>query len=202
MDTVLKTLMKERGICRLSGEKANQLTRECLQKALIFLMGEKSFDKISITELVKISGVSRQSFYRNYKSKEDILTDMSVSIRQSVEAFIMDSRYLQDVYQWYYDLFTFIKDNVQSIQLLFQARLHQNDGRNYIPALHEIFRAEIKENYYKLLGYEGAVNAIVTGWFEGGMKEEIADMAKLCSDTFGKIHHELLKESEKRQRMR
>lgn len=67
MDTVLKTLMKERGIYRLSGERANQLTRECLQKALIFLMGEKPFNKISITELVKISGVSRQSFYRNYK---------------------------------------------------------------------------------------------------------------------------------------
>ncbi len=52
---------------------SRQLTKECLQLALVDLMAEKPFEKITVTELVLKSGVSRQSFYRNYESKEDIL---------------------------------------------------------------------------------------------------------------------------------
>ena len=53
----------------LSNKEANKVTRECLQTALIQLMSQKPFEKITITELVRRSGVSRTAFYRNYESK-------------------------------------------------------------------------------------------------------------------------------------
>ena len=43
-----------------SNQEANQITRESIETALLHLM-------------VKKAGVSRNAFYRNYKSKEEIL---------------------------------------------------------------------------------------------------------------------------------
>ena len=70
-----ETELKKRDILRMSNKESNRLTRECLQTALIYLMGQKPFDKISISEIVRRSGVSRTAFYRNYNSKEEVLNE-------------------------------------------------------------------------------------------------------------------------------
>ena len=74
------TAAKRNDALRMSNKESNRFTRECLQTALIYLMGEKSFEKISISELVRRSGVSRTAFYRNYSSKEEILNEACTSI--------------------------------------------------------------------------------------------------------------------------
>lgn len=193
MENILKTLMKERNTYRLSGSEANKLTRECLQKALVCLMGEKEFDKISITELVKTSGVSRQSFYRNYASKEDILTDMWKNIYQKVSEMVTNWNYQENINQWYKDLFTLIKENGTTIKLLVQAKLNRKEGRGVLPALHEFFPTETVEERYCLLAYEGALNAVINEWFVQGMKDDTVYMADLCSKLFGEYHLKLVK---------
>ncbi len=54
-------------------QELNAFIKECITKALINLMGKKSFEDITITELVECAGVSRVSFYRNFESKIDVL---------------------------------------------------------------------------------------------------------------------------------
>lgn len=49
-----------------------RLTREALETALLALLESKELASISISELVKRAGVSRNAYYRNYKSKEAI----------------------------------------------------------------------------------------------------------------------------------
>ena len=56
-----------------SNQEANQITRESIETALLHLMDNKDLPQISISELVRKAGVSRNAFYRNYKSKEEIL---------------------------------------------------------------------------------------------------------------------------------
>lgn len=56
-----------------ANQEMNQLTRESIETALLYLMEKKDLKQISISELVKKAGVSRNAFYRNYKSKEEIL---------------------------------------------------------------------------------------------------------------------------------
>ncbi|MGT2715803.1 TetR/AcrR family transcriptional regulator [Streptococcus respiraculi] len=56
-----------------SNKEINQLTRESIETALLFLLEKKDMRQISISELVRKAGVSRNAFYRNYKSKEEIL---------------------------------------------------------------------------------------------------------------------------------
>lgn len=52
---------------------ANQLVKDRLFSALVDFAGEKDWSKVKVTELIEKSGVARASFYRNFKSAEEII---------------------------------------------------------------------------------------------------------------------------------
>ena len=53
--------------------KTNEAVIESIILSLTDLLEKKRFDDISIVEIITHAGVSRNSFYRNFKSKDDIL---------------------------------------------------------------------------------------------------------------------------------
>ena len=54
-------------------QNLNECVKESITVALLNLMRKKAFSEIKITEIVKLAGVGRTSFYRNFESKEDVL---------------------------------------------------------------------------------------------------------------------------------
>lgn len=54
----------------------HRITVESIQIALLQLLEKKQYVDISIKELVETAGVSRSAFYRNYKSKEDVVESL------------------------------------------------------------------------------------------------------------------------------
>lgn len=53
----------------------NLLVRTWMQQALLRLIEAKSLSDITVTEVTKLAGVSRITFYRNYTELVDILFD-------------------------------------------------------------------------------------------------------------------------------
>ena len=62
--------------------KLNEEVISCIMISMLDLLREKKFEKISIIEIIEHAGVSRNSFYRNFKDKEDILVRYIESITQ------------------------------------------------------------------------------------------------------------------------
>ena len=56
------------------GTKTTDFLKECLSDALIQLMRDKPFEKITINEIADIAGVGRATWFRNYASKSEALT--------------------------------------------------------------------------------------------------------------------------------
>lgn len=57
-------------------KEANMRVKRNITEAMLELMQKKSFSDITITEIIRTARVARVSFYRNYRSKEDILTTL------------------------------------------------------------------------------------------------------------------------------
>lgn len=58
---------------RRNNEESNAFVRSCIEEALVQLMEEKPFERITVTDIARRAGVSRNAYYRNYPSKEAIL---------------------------------------------------------------------------------------------------------------------------------
>lgn len=53
--------------------KTTEFLKECMADALIMLMNEKDFQKITADEITATAGVGRATWFRNFKSKEDAI---------------------------------------------------------------------------------------------------------------------------------
>lgn len=88
-----ETRMDESKMKKGKGDKrkeANLRVKKSITDALFSLMHEKSLSDISITEIIKKSGVARVSFYRNYTSKEDVLVTL---VRDILNQFQEEAEY-------------------------------------------------------------------------------------------------------------
>lgn len=54
-------------------KNTNEIVIESIIQSALDLMKHKCLDDISVTDIVRHAGVSRNSFYRNFNDKEDIL---------------------------------------------------------------------------------------------------------------------------------
>ena len=159
----------------------NQVTRESLSIALIYLMNEKPFNKISITELVQKAGVSRTAFYRNYAGKEDLLREIGNSLISRIEELNLQLRDSRSMYDWCLELLKAIKEHQESYSLFSNAGLSAKmlfDQRSFVDVVYPV--SDRKERYLRIAS-EAAMASVINTWFEEGMKESPEEMAELCA---------------------
>ncbi|MBF6633265.1 MAG: TetR/AcrR family transcriptional regulator, partial [Planococcus sp. (in: Bacteria)] len=51
-------------------------SKSALKEALIFLMDEKEFKSITITEIVQSANLNRGTFYKHYQTQEELLNEL------------------------------------------------------------------------------------------------------------------------------
>ena len=53
-----------------------QKTKERLKEALLSLMKSKKIDRITISEICRVSGINRNTFYQHYSDIRDLLSEV------------------------------------------------------------------------------------------------------------------------------
>ena len=158
---------------------ANQLVKDRLLSALVALMQYKDWSKITVTELIKDSGVARASFYRNFKSIEELveygLHQMTHSYHEGSPSPVEDfhswelMRYKFRFYGEHAALILAFHRAKSSISLLDVVTDCVIEAHGDMPAS-SILKYEL---YY----HAGAFYNMVLCWLEGGAKESPEAMA-------------------------
>ncbi|BCJ93887.1 TetR family transcriptional regulator [Anaerocolumna cellulosilytica] len=168
-----------------SNKETNRLTREAICTALILLIKEQPFLKITITDIVKRAGVSRTAYYSNYNSKQDILVDLVDSLIYEINQKLLP----------YTDEKTGkAKAPKQFIQVLFEVLYKQRDI--YITLLdaqfHNIIldrmndimlqhaRDKSDNNIYRVYFNAGALYNVFTKWIQSKSLKTVDEMTEIC----------------------
>ncbi len=78
--------------------KNSELTVKRIHQAMILLLNEKEFEKISVVDITKRVGINRTTFYLFYSSKEELLFDICSSFLEGyIEKFIQSLKYDEEV---------------------------------------------------------------------------------------------------------
>lgn len=182
-----QTELQKRDVLRLSNEETNRITKECIQSALVVLMSEKPFDKITITEIVKRSGVSRTAFYRNFSSKEDVLSELSDQMLGGITEMVLTAIQEVNPRRLYCDMFRMIQENQTDFDVLLKAGLLQNEYVNVSAYLDKRYADVSPMIRYAVLCWWGALHNLMQDWYLRGMKESIDEMADFCCRIFENI---------------
>jgi len=98
--------------------ESHRLTLEAIQDAIFILLKKHDFSDITVTDIIKKSGVSRSAFYRNFRDKESVIYGFIDSCIEHV-FFNME----RSVYENWVMIFQKVKDNKGKFNLLYKSRL-------------------------------------------------------------------------------
>lgn len=174
-------------------QKKNTLTRECIFTALLLLMEQKPYEEITITDIARKAGVSRMSYYRMYKSKDDILIQYFNDI---FEECLEQIKSMEEMDRFLFTLLIFrtAREYHQLIECLLHAELHTIVLQCFIRyctyLAEHVFAfdmSDIRVDYW-IYGEAGRFSQLIFRWVERGMQETPEEMAKMAvKDFFRKI---------------
>ncbi|MBR2700842.1 MAG: TetR/AcrR family transcriptional regulator [Erysipelotrichaceae bacterium] len=108
---------KQKETLKHNNEESNRVTREAVQDALFMLMKKSDYEEIRITDIIRKSGISRSAFYRNYRTKDDVLRDCIGDMND-----LLFQEFSQDVSENWRSYIRIIRKNRARIELLIKAR--------------------------------------------------------------------------------
>ncbi|WP_158702713.1 TetR/AcrR family transcriptional regulator [Paenibacillus faecalis] len=165
-----------------SNEELKQITKECIIMALVTLMEKKSFNTITIGDIVKKAGVSRMAYYRNFSSKDDILDSLFHKISSELVTCLAPKVLIQDWKGYWQSLFEQIREHAQAYRILIEAH-HGEKILNYLDDfIHDTQCCEtmLASDHYRMVLLAGATYHVLTKWILDGMQESPANMAEVC----------------------
>lgn len=170
----------------------NSFAKQCLMDALLQLMHTKNYDDITITDITERAGVSRMSYYRNYKSKDEILTDyMFRIIKEYAFSISSDFPKLRNGFQTYEHILGSLqylkkyKDYVLCLKKSNHSEILLKGLDFYMLTVTGLMDSESPRKY-ELYYYSGALYNIFLHWIEDGMTEDIEVIASII---FRHIRH-------------
>ncbi|WP_050810371.1 TetR family transcriptional regulator [Desulfitobacterium hafniense] len=163
------------------------LSEALLFKALSELLHKKTIDKLSVTDIIKASGVSRATFYRYYNDKYDLLNSNYKKILENTLFRFDEGIPWQDTQ---YLLYKELKDNLK----LFQNAIRSSDVnslKNYIFNISMDFHLGVlQKNESDIQDWKvrKKIEACVYGnleitviWILEGAKEPIEDLMEVMN---------------------
>ena len=149
-------------------------TRACITKALVKLTQEKALSSISVTELCQAAGVSRMAFYRNYRSKEEVLT---ARLEEVIADYARVTEPLLKAGTLWYDVghlstcFEFFKNNAALMNCLFRCGFTGLLVKSISDFLIGRYGNGTPEGNYILTAFAGSLCACYPLWAKCGFRE-------------------------------
>ncbi|MCQ2486929.1 MAG: TetR/AcrR family transcriptional regulator [Clostridia bacterium] len=163
-------------------------SKKKIAEALIALMNEVPFVKITVKDIVAKAGLTRQTFYHNFETKEEVLKYTMDELFDEMFQFMVDKKIInwEDII-WFY--FRFWQRNSDLLKLLIKNNLVYVLDAKYTEyfKLFQIlqFRKTDLTNMeaeYVYSFISGAMTRLLVSWINSGMVMPARDMAKLVMD--------------------
>jgi len=181
-------------------EKKNPIaeqSRQWLVAALLALMEERPYHEITIKEIAYKAGLSRRTFYRNFVTKEDLLSECA---RELCEEYIAALRLetdlsLPNIARVY---FSFWKGHLELLDTLKKGgtlHLMLNKYNEYLPVVYNLFKGHLNEYgspdrlEYVLAFSAGGFWNMLAKWLDDGAQkspEELAEIVRSALENFGR----------------
>lgn len=169
----------------MANSHPSRITQEALIGSIERLITKKSFNDISVSELTKVAGISRMTFYRNYRN---IIQVLSYQVDLLLAEFTTTITYNGDDYQYIKQVIEFFQAHRDFIKVLLSAN-QQNlllqevatilkklaTHNQYLTAFTE------KETYYFVEYHTTGLMSVIIDWIQNGEPEPVDELAKFLT---------------------
>ncbi|MCR5073880.1 MAG: TetR/AcrR family transcriptional regulator [Clostridiales bacterium] len=168
-------------------------TASLMDEALLLLLEQKDYDRITVKEVCQKAGVNRATFYLHYESMNDLLEEtvsmINERFKNSLSSIPTDtdpSREILTSEKYLRPYLTFIRENMRAYRVIHrkdhlfhsQKTFESFYESIFSPALTHFGVAENEKKYVFAFYTQGTV-AIIGKWLEGNCKDDIETIINL-----------------------
>ena len=175
-------------------------TAKKMNKALILLLEEKSFEYITVSEICKRAEVNRSTFYLHYENTVDLLNETARFLLDDFAAYFnVDAENISSKFkessleelnfitdEYLHPYLSYIKENkiVFSTVLLHSVSFGFNEifqrlYDNIFNPILERYNYPVSDRKYAMMFYLNGITAIVTEWLNDGCKKTIGEVSQI-----------------------
>ena len=153
---------KQIGALKQNNEESRRDTRECIKNALVGLLKNKHYSEITMTDIIRKSGVSRTGVYKNYKSKAEIMLDIYAGFLDDIIAELTTS-----IYRNVEIVFNIAQKNRAALEALINAGLEHH----LLDMMNECFE-EVADPFYMPM-WIGMIYNVLVKWVKSKTDEPL-----------------------------
>ncbi len=158
-------------------------SQEKIEKAFIELLQTNEIKDITVSDIIKMTGLNRSTFYANYMDIFDLADKTRVKLENDFSNLFADYDYMSER-SGSLKMFQHIKDN----QIFYKTYFKLCYDEKHLVSTYDVKRAE-KEHMnnhlkYHIEFFRNGLNAIIKLWLAGGCQESPEEMAQVLQQEY------------------
>ncbi len=175
-------------------------TAKKMDKALISLLEEKSFEYITVSEICKKANVNRSTFYLHYENTVDLLNETArFLIDDFISYFNVDTKNITNKFketslvelnfisdEYLHPYLSYIKENKRVFTTVLSHadsfgfnEVFQRLYENVFNPILERFDYPLADRKYVMMFYLNGITAVVTEWLKDGCGKTIDEVSQI-----------------------
>lgn len=158
-------------------------SQEKIEKAFVELLQTRNIKEITVSDIIKITGLNRSTFYANYVDIYDLADKIRDNLENDFTSLFADYDYYNER-SGALKMFRHIKDN----QIFYNTYFKLCYDDKHLISIYDPKRAEkehIDSNIkYHIEFFRNGLNAIIKMWLAGGCKESPEEMAEVLKQEY------------------
>lgn len=153
-------------------------SQERIQDAFLQLIQNNQLHEIKVTDLVKLAGVNRSTFYANYIDIYDLVDQLKARLREEYRQ-LYKQEYEQHIHSYnYLPMFQDIKKNQRLYRTLFQLNYDFTDFFGGQPSAEDALQYyETADDIdYHVAFFQAGMAAIIRRWLADGCRKSPEEM--------------------------
>ena len=167
----------------IANNRRRRDSQEKIQKAFINLLQDRQMKDITVSDLIKATGLNRSTFYANYLDIYDLADKTRQMLEKDFSALFADYDYM-NARDGAEKMFAHIKEN----QLFYKTYFKLCYDEKFLISTYDPKRAEkeqITQNIrYHIEFFRNGLNAIIKLWLAGGCTESPQEMAEILKQEY------------------
>ena len=167
----------------VKNNRRRKASQEKIERAFIELLQTREIKEITVSDIIKKTGLNRSTFYANYIDVYDLADKTRAVLENDFSNLFADYDQLSQ-HSGALKMFTHIRDN----QLFYQTYFKLCYDDKHLISIYDPVRAE-KEHMDHLLKYHieffrNGLNAIIKMWLANGCQESAEEMADVLKQEY------------------
>ncbi len=120
-------------------------TRKNLYESLIFLLKEKTFEEIKVSDICNQALINRSTFYAHYNDKYELFADLIENLKSSLAYELSFNTHISNSKEYYLEMLRIFLDHVDKEKNVYLAIMIHNRNSVIIDMVYSTLNDDIKK---------------------------------------------------------